>query len=73
MPVVDPPVRANGGVKGFGIDFQSSVKTSMTTDGRIRVTTDPNLPTITKIRVINSGNITQEVPVGGEWEVLFLE
>lgn len=72
MPV-DPPVRANGGAKGFGIDFQASVKTSMTADGRIRVTTDPILPKISRIQVLIGGNITQEVTVGGEWELLFLE
>ena len=67
---VDDPIRGNGGVKGFGFDFPASAKTAQV-DGKLRVTPDPAVK-ITMLRITQSGTITHEIVVGGEWEIAFL-
>jgi hypothetical protein len=71
MPV-DPPIRGNGGVKGFGFEFATSITTSLNDQGGLRVTPDPPVAKIARIEIWVAGVLKQEIAIEGEWEALFL-
>jgi hypothetical protein len=70
MAVTDPPVRAHGGVEGFGITFSGPTKIS-TVGAGIRINTDPPLKKIKMVEIILEGGRRQQIQVAGEWQVLF--
>jgi hypothetical protein len=71
MANVDEPLRAHGGVEGFGIEFPGPIKTSKKANGHMRITPVPALPKISTVEIWIGGNLQQQIPIAGEWQVLF--